>query len=157
PAPPGGHRPLGRGRRRGAQLRPRRRHLPPGPRHPARGGVTTRPARYDSLGRGYARFRRPDPRIAAAIEDALGDAGTIVDVGSGTGPSQPGRGRVIAVEPSRTMIDQRPPDAAPAVQGVAEHLPFPDDSFDAALAVLTTHHWSDHRAGLRELARVSGR
>jgi SAM-dependent methyltransferase len=112
---------------------------------------------YDSLGRGYSRFRRRDPRIAAPIEDALGDAATILDVGSGTGSYQPTHGRVIAVEPSRTMIDQRAPDAAPVVQGVAEHLPFPDDSFDAALAVLTTHHWPDHRAGLRELARVCGR
>ena len=120
-------------------------------------GVGTHPQRYDSLGRGYARFRRPDPRIAAAIEDALGDARTIVDVGSGTGSYEPRGGRVVAVEPSRTMIDQRRPDAAPAVQGVAERLPFLDGSFDAALAVLTTHHWPDHRAGLGEMARVSPR
>ena len=112
--------------------------------------------RYDSIGRGYSRFRRRDPRIAAAIEDALGDAATVLDVGSGTGSYQPARGRVVALEPSRTMIDQRAPGAAPVVQGVAEHLPFPDDSFDATLAVLTTHHWPDHRAGLRELVRVSG-
>lgn len=119
--------------------------------------MSTHPQRYDSLGRGYARFRQPDPRIAAAIEDAIGEARTVLDVGSGTGSYEPRHGRVVAVEPSRTMIDQRHPDAAPVVQGVAEHLPFPDGSFDAALAVLTTHHWPDHRAGLRELARVSER
>jgi SAM-dependent methyltransferase len=119
--------------------------------------VSTPTQRYDSLGRGYARFRRPDPRIAAAIEDALGDARTILDVGSGTGSYQPRDGRVVAVEPSRTMIDQRRPDAAPAVQGVGEQLPFPDGCFDAALALLTIHHWPDHRAGLGEMARVSPR
>ena len=112
--------------------------------------------RYDSIGHGYSRFRRRDARIAAVIEDALGDAATILDAGSGTGSYQPAHGRVVALEPSRTMIDQRPPAAAPVVQGVAEHLPFPDDSFDAALAVLTTHHWPDLRAGLTELVRVSG-
>jgi SAM-dependent methyltransferase len=119
--------------------------------------VTTDAQRYDSIGRGYARHRRPDPRIAAVIEEAVGDAGAVLDVGSGTGSYQPGRGRVIAIEPSRTMIDQRSPDAAPYVQGVAEHLPFPDGSFDTALAVLTIHHWPDHRAGLEEMARVSQR
>jgi SAM-dependent methyltransferase len=116
-----------------------------------------RARRYDTIGRGYIRFRRPDPRIAAAIDEALGDAATVLDVGSGTGSYEPQPRRVVAIEPSRTMIDQRPHDAAPVVQGVAEHLPFPDASFDAALAVLTTHHWPDHLAGLADLARVSER
>src|SRR5438132_12218763 len=53
------------------------------------------------------------------------------------------------------MIRQRPAGAAPVVRGVAEHLPFPSDAFDAALAVLTIHHWSDAATGLRELARVA--
>jgi SAM-dependent methyltransferase len=113
--------------------------------------------RYDTIGRGYARFRRPDPRIAAAIEEALGDAASIVSVGSGTGSYEPQHRRVVALDPSRTMVDQRPDDAAPVVEGVAEHLPFRDACVDAALVVLTTHHWQDHLAGLRELARVSER
>jgi SAM-dependent methyltransferase len=80
-----------------------------------------------------------------------------VDVGSGTGSYQPRRRTVIAVEPSRTMIAQRSPDAAPVLEGVAESLPFPNGRFDAALAVLTIHHWADHVAGLRELTRVASR
>lgn len=120
-------------------------------------GAPTRAQRYDTIGSGYIRFRRPDPRIAAAIDAALGDAAAILDVGSGTGSYEPRHRRVVAIEPSRTMIDQRPDDAAPVAQGVAEHLPFPDACFDVALAVLTTHHWPDHLAGLRELTRVSER
>ena len=85
------------------------------------------------------------------------DAATVVDVGSGTGSYQPRRRTVIAVEPSRTMIAQRSPDAAPVLEGVAESLPFPNGRFDAALAVLTIHHWADHVAGLRELTRVASR
>ena len=119
--------------------------------------AVTRARRYDTIGRGYARFRQPDPRIAAAIDEALGDAASILGVGSGTGSYEPPHRRVVALEPSRTMIDQRPDDAPPVVQGVAEHLPFRDACIDAALAVLTTHHWRDHLAGLRELARVSER
>lgn len=115
------------------------------------------PARYDTIGVGYRRYRQPDPHIAAAIEAALDGAATVVDVGSGTGSYQPRGRKVIAVEPSRTMLDQRGTGAAPAVQSVAEHLSFPDMRFDAALAVLTTHHWPDHLAGLREMARVAHR
>ncbi len=106
---------------------------------------------------GNGRYRRPDPRIAAAIGAALGDAVTVLDVGSGTGSYEPPGRQVIAVEPSRTMISQRRAGAAPVVQAVAGQLPFPDASFDVALAVLTVHHWPDYRAGLGELARVAGR
>jgi len=111
--------------------------------------------RYDTIGRTYARTRRTDPRIARAIWTALGDARTVVNLGAGTGSYEPGDRRVVAVEPSRTMIGQRAPDAAPAVQAWAEALPFVDDAFDAALAVLTIHHWSDVEAGLREMQRVA--
>ena len=62
---------------------------------------------------------------------------------------------VTALEPSAEMISQRPPDAGKAFQGVAEALPFPDQSFDAAMAVLTVHHWTDLEAGLREMRRVA--
>ena len=112
-------------------------------------------ARYDTIGKGYGRYRQPDPRIGALIESALGDADTVVDVGSGAGSYEPRHHRVVAVEPSWTMIAQRAPAAAPVVRAVAERLPFADKRFDAALAILTIHHWSDPEAGLAEMARVS--
>jgi SAM-dependent methyltransferase len=112
---------------------------------------------YDVLGRSYVQTRATDPRIAAAIWEALGDARTVVNVGAGTGSYEPPDREVTAVEPSAVMIAQRPPDAAPAVQAVAEALPFEDGSFDAAMAVLTLHHWSDWRAGIEELRRVARR
>lgn len=103
----------------------------------------------------YAHHRRPDPRIARAITAALGDATSVVNVGAGAGSYEPADRRVVAVEPSRTMLRQRPPGSAPVVRAVAETLPFPAAAFDAALAILTIHHWSDWRAGLRELTRVA--
>jgi SAM-dependent methyltransferase len=112
-------------------------------------------ARYDAIGRTYTATRGTDPRIAARIWDALGDARTVVNVGAGTGSYEPLDRDVTAVEPSAVMIAQRPPGAAPAVQASAEALPFEDASFDAAMAVLTLHHWSDLRAGCAELRRVA--
>ena len=112
---------------------------------------------YDGIGRVYARHRRPDPRIAAQIEHALGSARTVVDVGAGTGSYEPRDRLVVAVEPSLVMAGQRAVGAAPVVRAVAERLPFADCAFDAAMAVLTIHHWSDAGAGLREMARVARR
>lgn len=112
-------------------------------------------AAYDTIGIDYARLRQPDPRIAARIEAALGDARTVLNVGAGTGSYEPVDRAVTALEPSAEMIRQRPVGTAPAVQGVAEALPFPDQSFDAAMAVLTVHHWTDQRRGLAELRRVA--
>ena len=112
---------------------------------------------YDRIGGSYTSTRRPDPRIAAAIERALGDARTVVNVGAGAGGYEPRDREVTAVEPSETMIAQRAPDAAPVVQASAEALPFADGEFDAAMGVLTDHHWSDREAGLRELRRVARR
>jgi SAM-dependent methyltransferase len=112
-------------------------------------------ARYDAIGRTYSATRGTDPRIAARIWDALGDARTVVNVGAGTGSYEPPDRDVTAVEPSAVMIAQRPPGAAPAVQASAEALPFEDASFDAAMAVLTLHHWSDLRGGCAELRRVA--
>lgn len=111
---------------------------------------------YDRNGVGYADLRVPDPRIAGRIHHALGDARTVVNVGAGAGAYEPPL-RVVAVEPSTVMLSQRPPDAAPAVRAVAEALPFRDGAFDAALAVLTTHHWANPERGLAELTRVSRR
>ena len=114
-------------------------------------------ASYDRIGVGYARFRKPDPRIAAEIWSAMGDARTVLNVGVGTGSSEPDDRVVLAVEPSSEMVKQRPPDAAPCIRAAAERLPLADQSFDAAMAILTIHHWSDPVKGLRELARVARR
>jgi SAM-dependent methyltransferase len=110
---------------------------------------------YDRIGGGYATTRRADPRLAAAIERALGDARTVVNVGAGAGSYEPDGREVTAVEPSATMIGQRAPGAAPAVRAAAEDLPFENGSFDAAMAVMTLHHWDDWRLGLAELRRVA--
>jgi SAM-dependent methyltransferase len=110
---------------------------------------------YDSHGAGYAQHRRPDPRIAAAIHRALGDARTVLNVGAGTGSYEPQDRQVFALEPSAAMRAQRPPDASPAIHGLAEALPFDDRSFDAVMAVMTVHQWADLDQGLRELRRVS--
>ena len=112
-------------------------------------------ALYDTIGKGYAKYRKPDPRIARMILDALGDARSVVNVGAGSGSYEPRDRMVVAVEPSATMIAQRSADAAEVIHGSAENLPFPDKCFDSATAFLTTHHWSDLDKGLREMARVS--
>jgi SAM-dependent methyltransferase len=116
-----------------------------------------RVALYDEIGRGYAAVRVEDPRLARAIWDALGDARTVVNVGAGAGSYEPRDREVTAVEPSVVMIAQRPDGAAAAVVASAEKLPFADDSFDAAMAVITLHHWNDVDAGLREMGRVARR
>lgn len=112
-------------------------------------------ASYDSLGRGYAARRATDPRVAAAIDAALGDARSVVNVGAGTGSYEPAGREVTAVEPSAVMIAQRPAGSAPAIQASAESLPLADGSVDAAMAIFTDHHWRDRAAGLRELRRVA--
>lgn len=115
------------------------------------------PPLYDRLGAGYTAVRRPDPRIAAAIDEALGDAMTVVNVGAGTGSYEPGDRKVVAIEPSPFMIAQRPPGAAPAILARAEALPLADGSVDAAMAILSDHHWSDRAQGLSEMRRVARR
>lgn len=115
------------------------------------------PARYDAIGVDYARRRREEPTWARAILAALGDASTVVNVGAGTGNYEPPGRTVVAVEPSATMLGQRPEGRPSAIRAVAESLPFANDAFEAALAVLTVHHWVDPHAGLTELARVAPR
>jgi SAM-dependent methyltransferase len=110
---------------------------------------------YEAGGRGYATARRTDPRIAAYVHAALGDAATVINVGAGAGSYEPAGRVVTAVEPSAAMRGQRPAHLAPAVDAVAEDLPFGDDSFDAAMAMVTVHQWRDADQGLRELRRVS--
>lgn len=114
-------------------------------------------ALYDEIGRGYATVRVEDPRLAEPIWEALGDARTVVNVGAGAGSYEPRDRDVVAVEPSEVMIAQRPAGAAPAVLAAAESLPFPEDSFDAAMAIITLHHWNDLAAGLREMRRTARR
>jgi SAM-dependent methyltransferase len=110
---------------------------------------------YDRIGIGYSDYRRPDERIAARIEAALGLSRTVLNVGAGAGSYEPKNRFVVAVEPSAEMIRQRPPTAAQSVQAVADRLPFRDRSFDAALAILTIHHWSCRDHGLAEIRRIS--
>ncbi len=112
--------------------------------------------RYDRTGQTYSRTRQPDRRVAAVINEALRGAATVANIGAGTGSYEPA-GTVVAVEPSRVMIAQRPPGAAPAVQAVAEHLPIRTNAVDAALAVLTVHHWSDLDRGVAEMLRIARR
>ena len=110
---------------------------------------------YQKIGKGYARFRQPEPRIAAQIHAALGDARTVLNVGAGAGSYEPADREVTAVEPSASMRAQRPAHLAPAIDAVAENLPFPDASFDASMATVTVHQWNDLGRGLGEMWRVT--
>ena len=112
---------------------------------------------YDTIGATYSVTRRTEPRIAAQVWAALGDARTVLNVGAGTGSYEPPDRDVTAVEPSAVMRAQRPAGAAPCVAAAAESLPFEDQSFDAAMAFATIDHWQDPLAGLREMRRVARR
>jgi SAM-dependent methyltransferase len=107
---------------------------------------------YEAGGRGYTRSRQTDPRIAGYVWAALGDAATVLNVGAGAGSYEPEDRYVVAVEPSAAMRAQR---STPAVNAVAEALPFDDDSFDAVMAMATIHQWPDLERGLSELRRVA--
>ena len=119
------------------------------------GGRETVPELYDHIGNSYAIARQADPRISLAIRKALGECRSVLNIGAGTGSYEPSDLDVVAVEPSITMIRQRRGKAALAVQARAEALPFRDASFDAALGVLTLHHWADLRRGLAECRRIA--
>ncbi len=110
---------------------------------------------YDLSGRGYPNYRRADPRIAALIHSALGDAKTVLNIGAGSGNYEPEDRYVIAIEPSVVMRAQRPKHLVPAIHGAAESLPLDDASVDASMAILTIHQWGDLERGLRELRRVT--
>ena len=112
-------------------------------------------AQYDMIGVNYAQLRRPDPRIAAPIHAALGGARTVLNVGAGAGSYEPEDRAVTALEPSAEMIAQRPASKATVIQGSAEDLPFEGHAFDAAMAVLTVHHWTDKPKGMAEMRRVA--
>ncbi len=110
---------------------------------------------YDTIGVNYSDLRKPDARIETVISNALGSAETILNVGAGTGSYEPAGRAVTAIEPSAEMINQRSTSAAPVIQGYAENLPFDDNSFDASMAILTVHHWTDKQKGLNEMRRVT--
>ena len=110
---------------------------------------------YDTIGTGYASRRLPDPRVAAALSRALGDAGSVANIGAGAGSYEPSDRFVVAIEPSMNMIRQRPRGSAPVIQAQAERLPLLDGCVSAAMAVLTVHHWPDRAQGLQELRRVA--
>ena len=111
---------------------------------------------YDTSGKEYAKFRQTDPRIAAHIYMALGNANTILNMGAGAGSYEPEDRYVVAIEPSLAMRAQRiARGKMPALTGTADAIPFDDNSFDAAMAMVTLHHWPDMQKGLQELRRVS--
>jgi SAM-dependent methyltransferase len=110
---------------------------------------------YDNIGSGYASRRLPDPRIAAALDRVLGGASSVANVGAGTGSCEPLDRFVVAIEPSMTMIRQRPIGCAPALQAQAERLPLLGGCVSVAMAVLTVHHWPGRAQGLRELGRIA--
>jgi SAM-dependent methyltransferase len=117
---------------------------------------TTAHARYDSIGAGYAQSRREDPELARRIHAALGDARSLVNVGAGTGSYEPRDRYVIAIEPSYVMARQRSADRVPAIAASADVLPLRDEAVDAAMAVMTVHHWdAKQERGIRELRRVA--
>jgi len=111
--------------------------------------------KYDQIGLGYSTLRRPDPRIANTIKIALGDAENILNVGAGAGSYEPEERSVTAIEPSIEMIKQRPASKARVLRGVAESLPFEDKLFDATMAILTIHHWSNQTLAVQEIRRVT--
>jgi hypothetical protein len=110
---------------------------------------------YDTHGIQYSRLRRTEPRIAAMVYAALGEARTVVNVGAGAGSYEPRDRHVIPIEPSAAMRAQRPAHLAPAIDGRAEALPLDDASVDAAMSTLSVHQWRDWRGGLRQMRRVS--
>lgn len=112
-------------------------------------------ANYASIGTVYRNYRVADPRIAAFVHAALGDARTVLNIGAGTGSYEPTDRLVTAVEPSTTMRQKRPPHLPAAIDASAEQLPFPDRFFDAAMGTFTVHQWLDLASGLKEVRRVT--
>lgn len=112
-------------------------------------------ANYGKIGQGYTAYRQPDPAIASFLEQVLGDAGTVLNVGAGAGSYEPLTRRVTAVEPSASMREQRPAHLSEAIDAGAESLPFEGDSFDASMATFSVHQWSNLDGGLAEMRRVT--
>jgi SAM-dependent methyltransferase len=113
-------------------------------------------AAYDNF---MGRFSRT---LAVAFADFAGvsEGDAVLDVGAGTGALTAelvGRGAAAAaVEPSGGFVAalrERFPDAEVRQAG-AEALPWPDESFDVALAQLVISFMSDAHAGIGEMQRV---
>jgi SAM-dependent methyltransferase len=73
----------------------------------------------------------------------------------GAGSYEPFDREMTAVEPSASMRTQRPSHLVPALDAVAEALPFPDGCFDASMTTFSVHQWTALDAGLREMRRVT--
>ncbi|WP_028974837.1 class I SAM-dependent methyltransferase [Spirochaeta cellobiosiphila] len=111
---------------------------------------------YDSNKPDYTNIRKPDPNIAKALLASLGEVNTLVNIGAGSGAYEPTTMDVTAVEPSQSMRETRLAKGLhAAIEATADKLPFDDNSFDAAMASLTIHHWPDLKAGLEEIKRVT--
>ncbi|MYW14076.1 methyltransferase domain-containing protein [Streptomyces sp. SID2955] len=110
---------------------------------------------HGALAPGRSSYRRPDERIARLVAEALGDARRVLNVGAGAGSYESAARTVTAVEPSESMRARRPTRLAPAIDAMAEDLPFADGEFDAAMTLFSVHQWSDVRAGLGEIRRVT--
>lgn len=112
---------------------------------------------YDRISKGYYGVRRPDSYWAGQIESHILSTDIVLNVGAGTGSYEPEAHRTVAIEPSFTMIKQRSPRSAPAVQAMAEVLPFKDCAFSLALSVLSSHHWTSRALAFEEIGRVATR
>ncbi|QFU77053.1 class I SAM-dependent methyltransferase [Halioglobus maricola] len=110
---------------------------------------------YDRIGIGYSDRRATDSRIAAQIYSHLTAATSVLNIGAGAGSYEPDHLPLVALEPSAEMIAQRTDTAPVVVQGVAEALPFADNSFTHVMTVLSMHHWRDREAAFAEIARVA--
>lgn len=123
-------------------------------------------ATYDRIAAHYDRAIGPlERRLLSRLRDetfkALPAEGRLLEIGAGTGlnfPYYPQAARGVATELSRKMIlraraRSRPSDVH-LVQNCAEHLPFPDASFDAACATLVFCSVASPAAAFAELRRV---
>jgi len=116
----------------------------------------------DAYGRFMGRFSAP---LAALFADRTGvRAGQrALDVGCGPGAliaelvDRLGPTDVTAIDPSASFVSaaQARFPGVTVTSGVAEGLPFPDGSFDVALAQLVVHFMRDPVAGLTEMRRVT--
>jgi SAM-dependent methyltransferase len=116
-------------------------------------------AAYDSFMGRYSVLLAPQLADLAGVAEGQ----RALDVGCGTGAltgelvTRLGASSVSAVDPSEPFVasvrDRHP--GVDVHQAPAERLPFPDDTFDLALAQLVVHFMSDPVAGFAEMARVT--
>jgi len=121
---------------------------------------------FDKIAAVYDAQRAHPPEVAAAVGRAvaLAAGGPLLEIGVGTGriaiPAAAAGARVTGVDVSAEMLEAARARAAGAglplalLRADAQHLPFADNSFAAALAVHVLHLLPDWRAGLAEVARA---